>query len=166
MDVLEILFLLILASGVILNFLSIPGNFIILADSLWYGFATGFNRFSFSFLITIFIVALIIELLEYFIIAFGARRFGSTKMGAVAGIIGGIIGSLSGYFFSPVLGAIIGGLLGVIIGTVIIELLAGKTLRDAFHAMIGALLGRVGGFTIKVIGSFAMLVIIASKFSF
>ncbi len=163
MDVLEIVFVAILGFSVFSNFLSIPGNFIVVFNSLWYGIATGFDKFSISFLLTLLIVAVIVEFLEYLIIAFGARRYGATRLGALAAILGGIGGSISGFFFSPIMGAIIGGFVGGIIGTLGIELIRGKTLRESLYATFGATIGRVGGLTVKGIGSVTMVVIVASK---
>ncbi|MEJ2636282.1 MAG: DUF456 domain-containing protein [Calditrichia bacterium] len=166
MDVLEIIFIAILGFSVVSNFLSIPGNFIVVFDTIWYGLATNFDKFSFSFLLMLLIIAVGVELLEYLIIAFGARRYGASRLGVVAAILGGIGGSISGFFVSPVLGAIIGGFIGVVIGTVSIEMIRGKSFRDAGYAALGAILGKVGGLTVKAIGSVTMVVIVASKLFF
>ncbi len=163
MDALEIIFIAILGFSIVANFFSIPGNFVIFLNSLWYGIATGFHKFSFSFLLTLFLVALAVELLEYFIIAFGARRYGASKLGVVVAILGGIGGSISGFFFSPVIGAIIGGFVGVIVGTLGIELFKGRTMRDSLYATFGAVIGRIGGLTVKAIGTVTMIAIIGTK---
>ena len=163
MSVLEVVFLGFLVVSVFLNFLSIPGNFAIVLNSGWYGIVTDFNDFSMSFVLVLLAIALGVELLEYFVIAFGARRYGASRIGTLAGIVGGIVGSVSGFLFSPVLGAIIYGFLGVIVGTLLIEVLRGKNIREALKSAYGAILGRIGGLTIKAIGSVAMLVIIANK---
>ncbi len=128
--------------------------------------ATGFDNFSFGFLLTLFAVAIGVELLEYLIIAFGARKYGASRWGVVAAILGGIAGSISGFFFSPIVGAIIGGLIGVIVGTVSIEIWRGKNVRDSAYAALGAVLGRLGGLTIKAIGTVTMIVMIANKLFF
>jgi uncharacterized protein YqgC (DUF456 family) len=164
MDILEILFILILGFGLIGNFLSIPGNFVVAINSLWYGLATNFETINFSFILTLILIAAFIEFIEYLIIALGARRYGASRWGVVGAILGGISGGLSGFTFSPVFGAILGGLIGVIIGTMLLELLIKKkNIREAFHAMLGALIGKVGGLTIKVIGTLAMVVIVGYK---
>jgi uncharacterized protein YqgC (DUF456 family) len=165
MNVLDILFLAILGIGIVANFLSIPGNLIILFNSFWYGLVSGQDRFSTAFLLTLLIVALAVEFLEYLIIAFGARRFGATRLGCVAAVVGGIVGSVSGFCFSPVMGAIVGGFLGVVVGTFGIEMLRGKNVRESFHATLGALLGRVGGLTVKVIGTVTMAVMVLTHVS-
>jgi uncharacterized protein YqgC (DUF456 family) len=154
MDIIQIFFIAILFFSLISNFLSIPGNFIVFLNTLWYGFATNFVEISLSFLITLLIIAITVEFLEYLVISFGARKYGATKLGVVAAILGGIGGSISGFFFSPVIGALIGGFL------------RGKNLRNALYATLGALLGRVGGLSIKAIGSVTMVVIVANKIFF
>jgi uncharacterized protein YqgC (DUF456 family) len=166
MSIIEIFFLAILGFSLISNFLSIPGNFIIFLNTVWYGIATDFHEFSFSFLITLFIVAVSVELLEYFIIAFGARKYGASRWGVVGAIVGGIGGGISGFFFSPVFGALVGGFLGVIAGTLSIELFKGKNIKQAGYAALGATLGRVGGLTIKAVGTVTMVFIVANKLFF
>jgi len=163
MEILEILFVLILLFSLISNFFSIPGNFVIVFDAGWYGLATGFNKFSLTFLLTLLFIAIVVEFLEYIVIAFGARRYGASRLGTISGIILGIVGSISGFFVSPILGAIIGGFIGVIVGTITLELIRGKHFKDALHATYGALIGKVGGLTVKVLGSLTMVVIVASK---
>ncbi len=165
MDVLDILFLLVLGLGIVSNFLSIPGNLVVFFDSLWYALVSSHHHFSTTFLITLFVVALIVELLEYLIIAFGARRFGASKLGSAAAVIGGIVGSISGIFVSPVLGAIVGGFAGVIVGTLGIELVRGKKFKESWHATLGALLGRMGGLTVKLVGTVVMATMVMMNVS-
>ena len=166
MDVIQIFFITMLGFSIVSIFLSIPGNFVVFLNTLLYGIATSFENMSFSFFLLIFILAITIELLEYLIIAFGARKYGASKLGVVAAILGGIGGSISGFFFSPVVGAIIGGFAGVIAGTMFIELVRGKHVREAMQATFGALLGRVGGLSVKAIGTVTLVVIVANQVLF
>lgn len=166
MDFIQILFIAMLVFSIVSIFLSIPGNFIVFLNTFLYGAITNFDHLSFSFFLIIFIAAVLIELLEYLIIVFGARKYGASKLGVIGAIIGGIGGSISGFFFSPVVGAIIGGLFGVMIGTMTVELLRGKQIREALYATYGALLGRVGGLSVKAIGTVTLVVIVANKILF
>jgi uncharacterized protein YqgC (DUF456 family) len=166
MDIIEIFFLAMLAFSIVSNFVGIPGNFVVFLNTLLYGIATNFQNITFSFLLLIFVVAVIIEFLEYLIIAFGARKYGASRLGVVAAIFGGIGGSISGFFFSPVLGAILGGFIGVIIGTLTIELFRGKHIREALQATLGAILGRVGGLSVKAIGTVTLVVIVTNHLFF
>ena len=97
MDIVDILFILILAFGLISNFLSIPGNFVVALNTFWYGVATNFEKVTFSFFITLFIIAAAVEFAEYLIIALGAKRYGASRWGVVGAILGGIFGGLSGF---------------------------------------------------------------------
>ncbi|MFQ5584520.1 MAG: DUF456 family protein, partial [Calditrichia bacterium] len=130
----------------------------------WYGIATNFETVTVSFILTMVLIAAIVEFVEYLIISLGARRYGASRWGVVGAILGGIIGSLSGFTFSPVFGAVIGGFIGVIVGTILLELIIKKkNVQAALYAMLGALIGKVGGLTVKVIGTLTMVVIIGYK---
>lgn len=164
MDIVNVLFVLILIFSLASNFLSIPGNFVVAFNTFWYGIATNFEKATFSFFLTIVVIAAVVEFVEYLIIALGAKRYGASRWGVVGAILGGIVGGLSGFTFSPVFGAIIGGFSGVILGTMLLELIIkGRDLRAAFHAMLGALIGKVGGLTVKVIGTLTMVIIVGYK---
>lgn len=164
MDIVNILFVLILIFSLVSNFLSIPGNFVVALNTFWYGVATNFEKATFSFFLTLIIIAAIVEFVEYLIIALGAKRYGASRWGVVGAILGGIVGGLSGFTFSPIFGAIIGGFCGVILGTMLLELIIkGRDIRAAFHAMLGALIGKVGGLTVKVIGTLTMAIIVGYK---
>ncbi len=163
MEVFNILFVAILGFSIIGNFFSIPGNFIIVLNTFWYGLVTGFHQYSLSFLITLLLIALLVEFLEYVVIAFGARRYGASRAAVIVGILSGIAGGISGFFVSPVLGALIGGFIGVILGSLSIELIRGKGLRESLTAAYGAVLGRVGGLTVKALGTVVMIAILATK---
>ncbi len=164
MEIIDILFVVVLLFGLVSNFLSIPGNFVVVLDSFLYGLATNFEKFHLSFILTLLLIAALIEFVEYLVIALGARRYGASRGGVVAGIVGGLIGSISGAFFSPVVGALVGGFSGVIIGTFLLELLIKhRPSREAFHVVLGALIGKVGGLTIKAVGTVTMVVLVAYK---
>ena|SRR5690606_25443217 len=98
---------------------------------------TGKYQFSSHFLITWFIVAAVVTLIDYLIPVWGTKRFGGSKHG----IWGSIIGLVVGLFFFPPFGIIIGPFAGAVIG----ELTAGKdsgaALKSGFGSFIGFLLG-------------------------
>lgn len=82
-----------------------------------------------------------VVLIDYFIPAYGTKRFGGSKWG----VWGTFIGLIIGLFFAP-FGIIIGPLLGAVIG----ELLAGKTSQQAFKAAIGSFAGFILGTVLKL----------------
>lgn len=87
-------------------------------------------------------IAIIIFILDYFIPAMGAKRFGGTKYGVYGTTIGLIIGLLSPIPF----GIIIGAFLGALIGELIYD---SKDTSRALKASFGALLGFITSATIK-----------------
>ncbi|MDO6813651.1 DUF456 domain-containing protein [Tenacibaculum soleae] len=87
-------------------------------------------------------IAVIIFILDYFIPAMGAKRFGGTKYGVYGTTIGLIIGLLSPIPF----GIIIGAFLGALIGELIYD---SKDTSRALKASFGALLGFITSATIK-----------------
>jgi len=61
MDFIQILFIAMLAFSIVSIFLSIPGNFIVFLNTLLYGVITDFDNLSFSFLLILFIIAIIVD---------------------------------------------------------------------------------------------------------
>lgn len=164
MNVLDIVFISILLFSLFSNFLSLPGNFIVALNTLWYGIVTGFHKYSFSWFITLLLIAILVELVEYLLITMGARKYGASRWGVVGSIVGGILGSISGAFFSPVVGAIVGGFAGVLLGTLIVEMVFKKrSFTEARRAIMGALIGRVGALSVKAVGTVTMVMIVSYK---
>ncbi len=145
------------------NFFGVPGNILIAVNSLIYGIITNFDSFSLTFVLTLFIIMILVEFLEYLLIALTAKKYGASKWGITGGIIGGIGGAISGTFFTPVLGAIIGSILGVFFGAIIFEYFRSFDFRMAVKSGIGAFLGKIGGLSLKTCGAVTMIIMIGYK---
>ena len=61
----EILFAAVLLVSIFSNFFSIPGNLLIAVNSFIYGLITNFAQYSFTFVLTLFAIFLLVEFLEY-----------------------------------------------------------------------------------------------------
>lgn len=97
-----------------------------------------------------FIIALGIFILDYFIPAIGAKKFGGSRSGAIGTIIGLIIGLLSPIPFGVLIGAFVGALIG--------EMVFNKTKsKQAFKAAFGAFLGFLTSTFMKLIISLIFL---------
>lgn len=88
-----------------------------------------------SFLITTFIVALLVWILDYIIPAIGTKRFGGTKSGMIGTSLGLIIGIIA-----PIpAGIIIGPFVGAFIGELTNKADSQTALKSAFGSFIGFL---------------------------
>lgn len=161
--VLDILFVLAVSAALMSNFFGVPGNILIAFNSLIYGIITNFDSFSLTFVLTLFIIMILVEFLEYLLIALTAKKYGASKWGITGGIIGGIGGAISGTFFTPVLGAIIGSIMGVFFGAIIFEYFRSFDFRMAVRSGIGAFLGKIGGLSLKTCGAVTMIIMIGYK---
>ncbi len=93
-------------------------------------------------------ITVVVALLDYWIPAYGTKRFGGTKYG----IFGTLVGLFVGLIFFPPFGIIIGPLLGALVG----ELIAGSDHKKAVKAAFGSFLGFLTGTLIKLTASAVM----------
>lgn len=149
--------------SILSNFYGLPGNSLLAGSSLVYGIFTGFESFSITFVLTLFAIVVLIEFLEFLIISLTAKKYGASKWGISGGIVGGILGAISGAFITPVLGAIIGSIAGVFLGAFALEFIRTTNLRGSLYSGLGAFLGKLGGLSIKVIGTVTMAIMVVSK---
>lgn len=134
------IFLIILAA--FLMILGILGSFLpILPGPLtsWVGLLvfhlTDLIPMNWTFLISTFIIALAIWILDYIIPALGTKRFGGSRAGMIGTSIGLVIG-----LFSPIPGGIIiGPFLGALMGELINKSTFDKALKAAFGSFLGFL---------------------------
>lgn len=143
------------AFWLMLVLVTLPGNWLMVVSTCvfaWWQWEDGF--FGWPFLLTITVLALIGELVEFFAGAGGARRAGSTWKGAAAAVGGAIFGGLTGTFVIPVplFGTLIGACFGAGLLTWIVERSAGKahesSVRSGIGAGTGVLVGTLSKFAI------------------
>lgn len=134
--------------GTVVPFL--PGLPMIWAAMLIYGIIEGFASIDAVFLVVTLAVVIATEVADYFARAWGARRFGASKAGAV----GAVAGSIIGLFFLP-LGLILGPFLGVFIA----ELMAGRSTTESIRAGWGGLIGTLGSMAVKLVVAITMTIV-------
>ncbi len=154
-----ILFLIVALVGLISLIFGFPGTFIILADSLLYGWYGGFKDITYKVILILIILAIVGEVVEYGLGILGAKKRGATKSAIIASIVGGIAGAIIGMPFLFGIGSIIGAFLGAFGGAFLLEYLQGKGVDQAIESGWGALLGRVGGAISKGFIGIMMIVI-------
>ncbi|MFP4081857.1 MAG: DUF456 domain-containing protein [Candidatus Aminicenantes bacterium] len=107
--------------------------------------AKRWEPFSPQFLVGMAVLTIAVTLLDYFMPAAGARKFGATRYG----FWGAVIGMLIGIIHAPPLGMIIGAFLGAVVG----EALMGKPGREALRAGWGVFAGVMVGMILKLLAS-------------
>jgi uncharacterized protein YqgC (DUF456 family) len=103
------------------------------------------------------------EVLEFLMGWIAGKYFGGTGRGNIGGILGGLLGGFLGAGFLLGLGALPGALLGAFAGSFILERLHGMEWRKALRAATGTMLGRFGGFMIKLGVGIAIFYLCASR---
>ncbi|MGD8437054.1 MAG: DUF456 domain-containing protein [Syntrophobacterales bacterium] len=153
MAVLEMLALVILIlsmpAGLIAVVLGLPGTWLILATSFFYGWLTGFAIITSKLLLGLLALAVVAELLDLTLGLWGARRYGGTKKAMVGTMVGGILGAVA---LSPMLfgfGTIVGALLGAFVGAFSMTYVEQRKMDEAMRVGWGALLGRVFAMVFK-----------------
>ncbi|GAA4232751.1 DUF456 domain-containing protein [Postechiella marina] len=144
--------LLIIASLLII--LGIIGSFLpVLPGPItsWFGLLTIYltNTIPINkpFLITTFIIAFLVWILDYIIPAVGTKRFGGTK----AGMIGTSIGLVVGLIAPIPAGIIVGPFIGAFIGELLNKADSQTALKAAFGSFIGFLTSTFVKFIVAVI---------------
>lgn len=158
-----IIFWLFLIVGVAVIPFGIAGTFIIVADALVYGLATGFDEITLPFVGILLGMALAVELIEELLSALMAKRFGGSKYAMIGAILGGFFGAIMGTPVAPILGTLLGGFLGAFLGATLLEWLHTSDLRNSVKVGIGAFFGAVGGKITKILVAVIMVIMIGFK---
>lgn len=158
-----VLFLIVALVGLVSLVFGLPGNFIILVDSVLYGWYGGFREITLKVIIVLVILSVLGEIFEFALGVIGAKKHRASK-GAIAGsIAGGIIGGICGAPFLLGIGSVLGAFLGAFAGAFLVEFFRGKGLNQAIESGRGAFIGRVGGTITKgAIGVVMIVVAIVS----
>ncbi len=159
----HLVFFFFLLVGLFGLFFGLPGNWMILGATLVYALATGFAQIGWGLLVSLFLLTVAGEVVEYLFGIAGARRFGSSNRGIVFSFLGGFVGAIlcAPLFFG--FGAILGALAGAFLGAVLIELLTygPKEWRKALRSGWGNFIGRMAGIITKMAIAIGMIVWIA-----
>ncbi|HUO08690.1 MAG TPA: DUF456 domain-containing protein [Phycisphaerae bacterium] len=143
------LVLLLSLAGILLNILSLPGNWLIPLLALGLSWRTNWHHPTPAILAAIVAVLTLAELIELAGSLLGAKTFGASKSATWAAIAGAITGALIG---SPLalLGGIVGAILGAFLAAWLTELIKQRPHKQALKSALGAALGRATGLFIKI----------------
>lgn len=142
-----VLLILGLCLSQVLQIFSLPANWLALGLVALWKFLNP-ESMGWSFVVTMAVLAILAEFLEFGLQTWGAGRYGASTRGNVGGIIGAIVGAILGASFLLGLGALLGALAGAYLGCLIAES-PGRSRPEAMRAAKGAFVGKALGFTMK-----------------
>ncbi|MEE9120540.1 MAG: DUF456 domain-containing protein [Syntrophobacteria bacterium] len=161
LEILKVVVLIILIlsmpAGLIAVVLGLPGTWLILVASVFYGWLTDFAIITSQLLLGLLALAVVAEILEFSAGLWGARRYGGTKKAMVGTMIGGILGTVA---LSPMLfgfGTIVGAFFGAFVGAFSMTYFEQRKMDEAMRVGWGALLGRVFAMVFKGAAVVAMI---------
>jgi uncharacterized protein len=139
------------AMWLVLVAFGLPGNWLIVGGTglfAWWQWDAGV--FSIGTLVTVAVLALLAEMVEFFAGLVGARRSGASWRGSLAAAVGAVLGAMAGTFMIsiPLLGTVVGACLGAGLAVWMVEMSQGQradpSLRRGVSAGLGALVGILG----------------------
>jgi uncharacterized protein YqgC (DUF456 family) len=155
-----ILLIVVNAFWLAMVFFSLPGNWLMIITTILFALWQK-GVFSIYTIIAGIILAIVGEILEFFAGAGGAKAAGGGKKAMAAAIIGAIVGALAGTVIIPVpvFGTLIGSAFGAAIAVLMVEIKAGKEMKQSLKSATGAGLGRFVGLGAKFIAGVIIWVI-------
>lgn len=156
--------LLAMVVCVLLNLVTLPGNWAMVAlVGVWSYLVPG-HDFGLMFFVMFIGLAVLGELLEFGTQIWGSRKYGSSNASTFAGILGAIAGAIAGAPFLLGIGAVFGALLGAWGACYFVErVIRNQPSEIAFRAAQGALVGKFLGMVIKFGVGVAMIVLTAAN---
>jgi len=121
----------------------IPGTMIIWLGIFIHKMVLSDESLSWSLFAILTGLAILAQLIDWFLTYWGARKFGGSWRGGLGAILGLFAGP---FIFTPLVGIFLGPIIGAIIG----ELLGGHSMRRASKAGLGTIIGGFIAFTFKV----------------
>lgn len=118
---------------------------------LWWARDWHAESFGWPAMLVLGLLTIVVTVLDFVVPAWGAKRYGASKMGVWLSVLGMLVGML----FFPPFGMLVGAFAGALSG----ELLAGRREGEAAKAAWGVFIGTMAGIGLKLAVSLAMVVI-------
>ncbi len=142
---------ILLFGGLILTLVNLPGAWVIWAGILLTSIVKGLEEIPLWFVILTALFALVVTLIDNFVIPIAAKKFGGGKWG----MLGGILGAFVGFIVANIPGLLVGPFLGAF---ALEYLVAKKKSQDAFKAGMGSFIGVIFSIALRVFLCFAMII--------
>lgn len=153
--------LVVMFSGLVLNLLTMPGIWLLTVGVFLYEWATGFQYAGKWTLLTLVIIGLMAEIIEFLAGGAGAKKAGGSRLGGWGAIAGSLVGAIVGGIVIPVplVGSVIGVIAGAFLGAGMVEYCLTPDHGRAMRIGAGAAKGRFMGMIAKTIFGLVMFMI-------
>ena len=156
----NIVFVLVLLSGIVMTLMGLPGNILILLTALAYGYYDHFEMMNYAVLVIVFGLFIIGEIIEFIAGLLGAKRENASKRAMFAPFIGTIIGGIWGTAILPIIGSLLGALVGAFIAAALAEFSKTKDVTRAKRVAQSVIKGQIWGIVIKAMTAVSMTAIL------
>lgn len=153
-----VLLFIVNALGFIAGLFNVFGNFIILIGAFLFSWMTGFEILTPPVLVLISALYLLGEILEYFLVILGTRKFGGSKASVWGAVLGGIAGAVLGSFLFGI-GAFFGAFAGIFLGAFLMEWRIHKDFKRSVMAGAGGIFGQAGSIAAKLMIAIVIFII-------
>lgn len=144
--------------GVLLLVIGLPGLWVIVGATLIYCLST--DQIPGIWVAAYTGLAIVAEIIEFSVGAYGAKRYGGSKWGMLGAVGGSILGAILLSGIIPLVGTIIGAFLGAFLGALGLEYAVDRDFRRARESGKGAFYGKIAAVVVK--GGLAVAMIISS----
>jgi len=152
---------LVLIGAVFLIPFGVAGTFLITLATFVYAWATGFEIIGWNVVFWFLGISVAVEVVEFVVGGWAARRAGSSRWGFWGAIVGGFLGALWMTPVLPLIGSLAGALVGAFVGAAVFEYIGQSDVRRALRAGWGAFLGAASGKILKLLVAIGMDVYVA-----
>jgi uncharacterized protein len=127
----------------------LPGPILVFVGSLIYAWPTGFDKVGIWIILLLLVITILVQVLDFLMGAWGAKKFGGTWRGIVGAIAGALISIFSGHIYMIIILPLIGAVVG--------ELIGGMQLKDSSRVGMGTLVGMILGMALRMGAAIVMI---------
>ncbi len=155
--IIAIILMLVGVAGAVLPF--VPGPILIFVGALLYAWpGDHFHRISIWTILLLLVLTIVVQVVDFLMGAWGAKKFGGTWRGVVGALAGTLISVFTGQIWALLFLPLVGAILG--------ELLGGMKLRASGRVGTGAFVGMILGGVVRLGASVLMISIFLFDYFF
>ena len=135
-------------AGLLLIPFGFPGTWVQVLGLVGYAWWTDFTTIGAGPIVTVAVLAVIAEALEFWLGGRYAQRYGGSRRAGWGAILGGLVGAVIGIPV-PIVGSVVGAFVGAFVGAALFEFTLKSEWRAAMRVGWGAFVGRLVAVAMK-----------------